>query len=731
MKQRTKLLLTIPHLGGGGAERVIGLLAQHLDPERFEIHLAVITEDAPGAQPPPASVVLHRLNKPRVRSAWLSLLHLIRIVRPDVVLAGIAHLNFLILLLKPLLPRRTRILVRQNTTGSAAAANWLTRLAYRCLYPRADQVICQSQAMADDLVTHFGLSPGRLTVLANPISRSEDMPPPYLASPVESGPHLLCVGRLSAEKGVDLLIQAMAKMVQIKPAYPKLRLTILGIGREEPALRRLAAELGLSDTICFQGYANPAPYFVAATLFVLPSRYEGMPNALLEASAAGLPIVATPCSAGVTELLAEVPGCWLSPAISAEALAATLLTALDALQAEPARRFKHEFLAPFELAPSIAAYSALIENTAHPRRIAMLIPTLDQIGGAERQVILLSKELARRGWQATLLTLSGTGDGVAAELTAANVSYISLGMRKAWIDPRGWLRYLAWHRHHRAAILHAHLPHATWFARCSRLIAPAPILVDTIHTSKTGSRARRWGYKLSHWLTTQVTCVSQAVAAAVQTAGMARSVKVVPNGVPLPPYDLSARPEDETPFRWIAVGRLAPVKDYPTLLRAFAALPCAPTLQIAGTGPDEANLRTLARQLGIVCRVDFAGFHADIQPLLAHADGFVLSSLWEGLPVSVLEASAAGLPIVATGAAGTREAMIPGKSGLLVPVGDVVALTNAMARIMTLPRAERLRMGANGRQFVAETRSIEKVADRWEQLYASLQSSHPNPRLWG
>jgi glycosyltransferase involved in cell wall biosynthesis len=455
-----------------------------------------------------------------------------------------------------------------------------------------------------------------------------------------------------------------------------------------------------------------------------------MPNALLEAAAAGLPIVATPCSAGVTELLANAPGCWLAPAISAEALAAALLTALNALQAEPAQRFKHEFLAPFELAPSIAAYSALIESTARPRRIAMLIPTLDQIGGAERQVILLSKELARRGWQVTVLTLSGAGDGIAAELTEASVSYISLGMRKAWIDPRGWLHYLAWHRRYRPVILHAHLPHATWFARCSRLIAPVPILVDTIHTSKIGSRPRRLGYKFSHWLTTQVTCVSRAVAGAVQSAGMATAVEVIPNGVPLPPFDLSAR-ETEAPFRWIAVGRLAPVKDYPTLLRAFAALPCAPTLQIAGTGPDEANLRTLARQLGIVCRVDFAGFHVDIQPLLAHADGFVLSSLWEGLPVSVLEASAAGLPIVATGAAGTHEAMIPGKSGLLVPVGDVVALTNAMARLMTLPRSDRLRMGANGRQFVAETRSIEKVADRWEELYASLQSSHPNPRRWG
>src|SRR5271155_5064651 len=113
MTQRTKLLLLIPHLGGGGAEQVTSQLAQHLDPNRFEIHLCSITGDAPGARHPPPWVTLHSFRHERVRQAWLKLIRLIRTEQPDVVLSNMAHLNFLVLASRPFPPRQTRILVRQ------------------------------------------------------------------------------------------------------------------------------------------------------------------------------------------------------------------------------------------------------------------------------------------------------------------------------------------------------------------------------------------------------------------------------------------------------------------------------------------------------------------------------------------------------------------------------------------------------------------------------------------
>jgi glycosyltransferase involved in cell wall biosynthesis len=365
--------------------------------------------------------------------------------------------------------------------------------------------------------------------------------------------------------------------------------------------------------------------------------------------------------------------------------------------------------------------------------VAMLIPTIDQIGGAERQVLELSKALAAKGWRVTLIALSGHGGTAAQELSDAGVAYLSLGMRKAWVDPRGWLRYLRWARLHRPDILHAHLPHATYFARWTRPLHPVPVVIDTIHTSSTGSAGRQRGYRLSGRLSNWTTCVSQPVADAAIAARMisSKATSVIPNGV-----DLSAEPKtvaQRTDFRWIAVGRLARVKDYPTLLRALAQLPSLGNmtpaqLEIVGSGPEEQTLRALAAELGITDRVRFAGFQSDVRPFLANADAFVLSSLWEGLPVSVLEAAASGLPVVATNGAGSREAMIPHRTGLLVPVGDATALAEAMREVMALSHDQRSQMGARGRQFIEKYYALPNIVSRWEDLYRQLLDKHPHAR---
>jgi glycosyltransferase involved in cell wall biosynthesis len=376
MTRRTKLLLLIPHLGGGGAEGVAAHLARHLDRQRFEIHLCLITKDCAGARPPSDGVQVHRFEAKRVRNAWFQLIRLIRARQPDVILSSMAHLNFQVLLIKPLLPRRARILVRQNTTASAAARSWYSRLPYRCLYPRADAILCQSEAMAADLADNFGLAKSKLEVLANPIDvrsiRASSSAPglewnEQAKWPSNSSPRLLTVGRLAREKGIDLLLRAL---VAIKRQYSTVHLTILGTGPEEAAIRDLVRELKLEDTVSLPGYINsPEDYYASATLFVLPSRYEGMPNALLEAAAAGLPLVATPCCAGVCELLQDAPGTWLASSISVDALAEALLTALTALtsQQELPPRLDHAFLSPFEIGTAIAAYQDLIDRFAAQR----------------------------------------------------------------------------------------------------------------------------------------------------------------------------------------------------------------------------------------------------------------------------------------------------------------------------------------------------------------------------
>jgi glycosyltransferase involved in cell wall biosynthesis len=374
------------------------------------------------------------------------------------------------------------------------------------------------------------------------------------------------------------------------------------------------------------------------------------------------------------------------------------------------------------------------------KHIALAIPTLARIGGAERQLILLAKGLLRRGWRVSVVALSGTGGSAAGELTAAGAGFLSLEMRKGLADPRGWIRFHRWLRREAPDVLHAHLPHAAWLARWSRLAAPVRAVVDTLHSSSTGSLGRRLGYRWSGWLTDRTTAVSQAVAEAHLAAAMTKEseLTVLPNGVDAEAWrpDAAVRAAvrgelglaDE--FLWLAAGRLEAVKDYPTLLHAMAEIAEPARLVIAGSGPLGDELSRLTSRLGLAGRVRFLGFEPDLLRWMQAADGFVLSSRWEGLPMGVLEACACGLPVVATDVPGTWEAIADGQTGFLVAAGSATALASALIRTMRASSEDRRGMGERARQRTMERYGLESVLDRWEALYRELLERNPKPRRW-
>ena len=373
--------------------------------------------------------------------------------------------------------------------------------------------------------------------------------------------------------------------------------------------------------------------------------------------------------------------------------------------------------------------------------VALIIPGIDRIGGAERQVILLAKGLVNRGWRVSVVALTGSGGNEGAELVAAGAGFLSLGMRKGLADPRGWVRFTRWLWREGPEVVHAHLPHAAWLARWTRLAAPTRVVVDTLHSSSIGSLGRRLGYRMSNWLPDKVTAVSRAVAWPHLSAQMVSSSKLVllPNGVDVEAWrpDTVARTAvrrelgltDE--FLWFAAGRLEPVKGYAALLAAMARTPESTQLAIAGSGPLLNELLLLVAQFGLDRRVHFLGFEPDVRRWMQAADGFVLSSLWEGLPMGLLEAASCALPAIATDVSGTREVIIDGQTGWLAPIVEVAALGNAMTRLMRTPRVERRTMGERARRRVIEQFSLEAVLDRWETLYRDLLKRKPLPTHWG
>ena len=373
--------------------------------------------------------------------------------------------------------------------------------------------------------------------------------------------------------------------------------------------------------------------------------------------------------------------------------------------------------------------------------VAFLIPTVDRIGGAEQQVLSLARGLAARGWRISVVTLSGTGGDGAAELRSRNIDFLTLQMRKGLADPRGWIQLHRWIRSNQPDVLHAHLPHAGLMARWSRFLAPTRLLVETIHSPASGGALRRLGYGCSPRQADLITAVSRAAAEPWLAAGLVQApqLAVISNGIdvdrwkrdPAARLDMRRKLGLDGEFVWLAVGRLDPVKDHATLLRAFARLPENARLLIAGTGPLESDLRHLAAKLGIASRVQFLGFQTDVLPWMQVADAFVLTSRWEGLPLAFLEAAASELPAVCTDIPAIRElaGALPGHA--LTPIGDCDALATAMQEMMRLSEADHRGIGRRMHDLVAMRFRIQNVLDQWEEIYRALLRLKPHPTRSG
>ncbi len=323
---RLRVLAVLPNLHGGGSERVMTTLLRHLDLHRFDPVLAVV--DGRGADlrdQLPDGLRWLDLGCPRVARAAPALWRLIRSERPHVVLSTLGHLNLTLAMMKPLLPASVRLLARE----SSIVSNWVTRerrpgawrLAYRLFYRRLDGVICQSKAMQADLCGHYGVSAARTVVIPNPldlahIQRLAQEPPPFQQ---RSGTRLLAVGRLAAEKGMDVLLQAVALCPQ-----QDLHLDVLGQGPHEEQLKEQTRQLGLGERVHFQGFQrNPYVWMQHADALVLSSRYEGLPNVVLESLACGTPVITTPVPSAL-EIVAGMSDAVVAEGFDAMALAAAM-----------------------------------------------------------------------------------------------------------------------------------------------------------------------------------------------------------------------------------------------------------------------------------------------------------------------------------------------------------------------------------------------------------------------
>jgi L-malate glycosyltransferase len=374
---------------------------------------------------------------------------------------------------------------------------------------------------------------------------------------------------------------------------------------------------------------------------------------------------------------------------------------------------------------------------ARPVRVTFLVGSLD-IGGAERQLARLASNLDRARFRPSVIVWYG-GGALASELPS-DVAVTHLAMKQvrttsAWLRPllaaRLVWRLVAAIREQRPDILNAYMFTAYVLGAIAARIAGVRVVVASRRALVSyHSYPRRWRLvaRLANRLIDLHLCNSEAVRWwAIEKEGLAlERTEVVHNGLDIQP----ALTAPDVPAEWRAgAGVLAAVvanfihyKDHPTLFRAVAQVTRAhPDFRVVlfGDGPQRVRLEAMVRDLAIDGAVVFAGRTPNAPELLSVFDLALLTSVEEGFSNAVMEAMAQGLPIVATAVGGVLELVRDHVEGRLVAAGDADALAAAISELIRDPAARR-RMGAAGRQRIANEFGVRRMVERTEAVYERL-----------
>lgn len=327
---RLRVAILRPTLGQGGADRVTLTLLQELDRARFGLELLLIHRRGDLLDQVPSDVEVVGLGGGNIFSAVPRLRRRLREHPPDVLLSTSSGTNLTACRATRGLDPGPGLVLSERNTLERARGSWrqrILRIAKRREYRRADAVIAVSEALGAEIVQQLRVEPSRVHVIYNPVlNRSQVIPTPS-DSELRPGrrPQVLAAGRLVPEKGFDVLLEAMAMF----PIPERPELVILGEGPERERLEALAARLGLAD-LQLPGFVDdPEAWMSTSDVFVLASRFEGLPGVLIQAMACGCAVVATDCPTGPSEIVTDGRDGVLVPVADAEAMFEAIRSLID------------------------------------------------------------------------------------------------------------------------------------------------------------------------------------------------------------------------------------------------------------------------------------------------------------------------------------------------------------------------------------------------------------------
>ncbi len=366
---RKKVMFVIGMMAGGGAERVVVRILRLLDRDRYLPVLLLAEKRGARLADVPGDVAVLDCGKGAAggRLAWLgNFARLLARERPDVVVSFLWFANAAAVLARRVSRVPCRLILSERSTLVGSREGLVTeiarRAAVRLLYRAADRIVPNSDALGRQLDDRYGIPGRKVAPIPNPVdieaiatlagAGGAPVPAP------DAGPLVAGMGRLSREKGFDLLVRGMAQLRS--PA----RLVLVGTGPEEGALRDLAGRLGVSGRVEFAGFLpNPYPVLARASVFVLPSRYEGFPNALVEAMSLGIPCVASRCPTGPDEIVTDGIDGLLVPVRDPRGLARAIDRLLDdALLRDRLGRAARERARAYDAAGIVRRFETLLDE---------------------------------------------------------------------------------------------------------------------------------------------------------------------------------------------------------------------------------------------------------------------------------------------------------------------------------------------------------------------------------
>ncbi|KIX84467.1 glycosyltransferase [Thermus filiformis] len=359
-------------------------------------------------------------------------------------------------------------------------------------------------------------------------------------------------------------------------------------------------------------------------------------------------------------------------------------------------------------------------------RVLHILPNFGP-GGAERLVVDLMEAMDKERFEVAAVSLfPESGTMLEQEVREKGLNVFFLNKRRG-PDPNVVRPLSSVIRTFKPQVVHTHL-YVLRYALLPSLFHRVPVRVHTMHNvaQKEVDAVGKWVHRLAFgFLGVVPVSISQEVASTVRAVyGPRVQTPVIYNGIPLERF--SGGGVQTWPRRgklvWIHVGRFAPQKNHRLLVEAFAqALARLPSMELwlVGEGPLRPQVEEQVQKAGLVEYVRFLGLRRDIPELLSQADALLLPSDWEGVPLVVLEAMAAGKPVVATKVGGVPELVEHGVTGFLVPPGDPGALAEAILRVASSGELRR-QMGEAGWERVRERFDIRQTARAYGELYLGL-----------